>query len=174
MFPFIMLRRLKLPPVERRLVIAAFSSSAITLMATISFCVVWYGGFDLGPDALFLRLMTAQIEVRVCFSAHTLIFTMSVPTGGIRNVGLQPPSRCHILLRAILQKPRRAWHRGVERQKKQSLQRALITCVNAPGTHRHTVDTPHTYRGGVDGQQHRIAVTYSYISLFPPQRTVRS
>ncbi|KDR83025.1 hypothetical protein GALMADRAFT_238781 [Galerina marginata CBS 339.88] len=60
--PSFMLRKIKMPKNQRRLIVAAFSASILTLFSAVIVCIFWYGRMDLGPDVVVLRLMIAQIE----------------------------------------------------------------------------------------------------------------
>lgn len=48
---------------ERRLVRLVFSSSMLTLVASIALCVVSYGGFITGPGGLIVWLMSCYGEI---------------------------------------------------------------------------------------------------------------
>ena len=61
--PSFMLRKIKLPKDQRRLILAAFSASILTLLSAIVFCIFWYGRLDLGPDHFLLRTMVGHLEV---------------------------------------------------------------------------------------------------------------
>lgn len=61
--PTLMLRKVRLPSSELRLILAALSASILTLLSTIIFAIFWYSQLDLGPDVVLLRIAIAQIEV---------------------------------------------------------------------------------------------------------------
>lgn len=65
--PFMWLWRVKLAPNLRRLVLAAFSASILTMMAATFYCVVWYGNVykDLASKkARLMQTMSGHLEVR--------------------------------------------------------------------------------------------------------------
>ncbi|KAF8161393.1 hypothetical protein B0H34DRAFT_378652 [Crassisporium funariophilum] len=64
--PLVMLWKVKLPPKERRLVLALFSCSIFTVLSAIPFAVIWYFGTALSPDdRLILLTMTPMVEAAV-------------------------------------------------------------------------------------------------------------
>ena len=54
---------IKRPANERRLVRLVFSTSILTLVASIALCVVSYGGFLTGPGGLIVWLMSCHVAV---------------------------------------------------------------------------------------------------------------
>ena len=57
---------IKRPANERRLVRLVFSTSILTLVASIALCVVSYGGFLTGPGGLIVWLMSCHVAVSYC------------------------------------------------------------------------------------------------------------
>ena len=55
---------IKRPANERRLVRLVFSTSILTLVASLALCVVSYGGFLTGPGGLIVWLMSCHVAVR--------------------------------------------------------------------------------------------------------------
>ncbi|TFK45009.1 hypothetical protein BDQ12DRAFT_673952 [Crucibulum laeve] len=73
LFPLILFWRVQLPLNQRRLVLSAFSASSFTLLAATVYCVVWFGDFDLGPDARLLQVVSANLEAAVSLIACNLL-----------------------------------------------------------------------------------------------------
>jgi len=66
-----------MPKNQRRLIIAAFSASILTLLSAIIVCIFWYGRMDLGPDVVILRLMIPHIEsTTALIVCNTVVVTM--------------------------------------------------------------------------------------------------
>lgn len=70
MAPSLMLWNVKLPNNERGLILVTFSASILTILSTVVFAVFWYSQLNLGPNALLLRVATAQVEVSRDFFHH--------------------------------------------------------------------------------------------------------
>ncbi|KAH9480746.1 hypothetical protein JR316_0007346 [Psilocybe cubensis] len=77
--PLFVLRRVKLPARERRMILAAFSGSVLTLLAAVVFGVFWYCRVKFGSPAgkVVLRLVVAHIETTVAMIVcNLLLITM--------------------------------------------------------------------------------------------------
>jgi hypothetical protein len=65
--PLITFWRVRLPQTQRRLILISFSASFMTLIASIAFCVLFYGtiigNFNLGSSKALIIMMMAHIEV---------------------------------------------------------------------------------------------------------------
>ena len=65
--PLITFWRVGLPQTQRRLILATFSASFMTLIASIAFCVLFYGSvignFKLGSSKALIIMMMAHVEV---------------------------------------------------------------------------------------------------------------
>lgn len=74
--PLIIFWRVELPQTQRYLILVTFSASFMTLIASITFCVLLYGSvmgnFNLGSSAALLITMMAHVEVCVP-SALTIV-----------------------------------------------------------------------------------------------------
>jgi len=62
-FPLVMLWKIKLPTKERRLILALFSSSSVSLLSCIAFTVAWYLTVGNGMDTLILASMFSLLQV---------------------------------------------------------------------------------------------------------------
>ncbi|KAF8157057.1 hypothetical protein B0H34DRAFT_657558, partial [Crassisporium funariophilum] len=60
--PLFMLWGIKLPPSQRRLVLALFSTSIITLFSAIPYAVTWYFGVHLGPGYIIVIAFTPMLQ----------------------------------------------------------------------------------------------------------------
>ncbi|KAF8963012.1 hypothetical protein BDZ97DRAFT_1065676 [Flammula alnicola] len=75
--PFLMLRKLRLPRNQRRLIVAAFSASVLTLIPVSIFCAFWYGRLDLGSHATLLKLVAGHVVVTTALLVcNLLVITM--------------------------------------------------------------------------------------------------
>ena len=67
--PLITFWRIRLPQTQRRLILITFSASFMTLITSITFCVLLYGSisgkFNLGLNEALITTMIAHVEV--CF-----------------------------------------------------------------------------------------------------------
>jgi hypothetical protein len=61
--PLVMLWKIKLPTKERRLILALFSSSVVSLFSSIAFAVTWFFVFDSGLDSIILSSMFSLLQV---------------------------------------------------------------------------------------------------------------
>lgn len=63
--PLHMLRRIKFPRAERALLLSLFSSSVLTLLATLSYCVVYYVVSQSDPDDGPIVMFMSHVQVLV-------------------------------------------------------------------------------------------------------------
>lgn len=61
--PLVMLWKIKLPQKERRLILALFASSLVSLLSSIIFTVTWFFTVDQGAGSLILASMFALLQV---------------------------------------------------------------------------------------------------------------
>ncbi|KIM47024.1 hypothetical protein M413DRAFT_23319 [Hebeloma cylindrosporum] len=77
--PLMMLWRVKLPTKERRLILALFASSLITLLSSITFSIIWALSIDHGVSSVILismfALLQAGLSLLIC---NLLIITMLI------------------------------------------------------------------------------------------------
>jgi hypothetical protein len=62
--PLVMLWKVKLPKKERRLILALFASSLVSLLSSITFTVTWFITVDQGVGSLILASMFGFLQVR--------------------------------------------------------------------------------------------------------------
>lgn len=62
--PLVMLWKVKLPKKERRLILALFASSLVSLLSSITFTVIWFFTVDQGLGSLILASMFGLLQVR--------------------------------------------------------------------------------------------------------------
>jgi len=75
--PLTMLWKVKLPKAQRRLILALFSSSVFSLLASIAFCVTWALSAQFGPDSRIITRMTAQLQAAISLLVcNLLVVTM--------------------------------------------------------------------------------------------------
>jgi len=78
LFPIITLWRVKLPRNLRRIIISAFSGSALTLITAIVFCIIGYeSNFNLGSDADTIIRLAAHLEAAVSLTVANLLVIVS-------------------------------------------------------------------------------------------------
>ncbi|KAF8905751.1 hypothetical protein CPB84DRAFT_1823099 [Gymnopilus junonius] len=63
--PLIMFWKIDFPRQERVLVLVLFSSSVLTMIASMLYCTIWYAASRLGPDSRLLFEMMAQLQATV-------------------------------------------------------------------------------------------------------------
>ncbi|KAF8157967.1 hypothetical protein B0H34DRAFT_797398 [Crassisporium funariophilum] len=71
--PCMMLWRIRLPTNQRRLVLALFSASILTLMSVSLFCALWYGKIYMGVNEDVLRTTTSHLEATTSLIVSNLL-----------------------------------------------------------------------------------------------------
>ncbi|KIM47026.1 hypothetical protein M413DRAFT_268127 [Hebeloma cylindrosporum] len=75
--PLVMLWKVKLPTKERRLILALFASSLITLLTSITFSIIWGLTIDQGDRSVILIAMLGLLQAGLCLLiCSLLIITM--------------------------------------------------------------------------------------------------
>ncbi|PPQ79201.1 hypothetical protein CVT25_002779 [Psilocybe cyanescens] len=75
--PLVMLRNIRLPKGERRLILALFSSSILSFLGSVAFFVVWVLARSFGQQSIFITKMTAQLQVAISLLVcNLLVVTM--------------------------------------------------------------------------------------------------
>ncbi|PPQ91565.1 hypothetical protein CVT25_008602 [Psilocybe cyanescens] len=75
--PLVMLRNIRLPKSERRLILALFSSSILSFLGSVAFFVVWILARSVGQQSVFITKMTAQLQVAISLLVcNLLVVTM--------------------------------------------------------------------------------------------------
>ena len=78
LFPIITLWKVKLPQNLRRIIISAFSGSALTLITAIIFCIIGYNtNLNLGPDPNIIVRLASHLEVRPSLLHKVYIYQSS-------------------------------------------------------------------------------------------------
>ncbi|KAF9558837.1 hypothetical protein CPC08DRAFT_819094 [Agrocybe pediades] len=78
--PFQVLRRMKLPKHQKRLILLAGSASLFTFMTLVAFCVLWYGPFKFGNGSRgpnTSNIIISHIEVTTCLTVSNLLVVVS-------------------------------------------------------------------------------------------------
>jgi len=84
--PLVMLWKVKLPKKERRLILALFASSVVSLLSSITFMVIWFFTVDQGVDSLILVSMFGLLQV-----SHPQIDSIIRSVNFLRFLGCHPP-----------------------------------------------------------------------------------
>ncbi|PPR00083.1 hypothetical protein CVT24_008985 [Panaeolus cyanescens] len=76
-FPITMLRKVQIPGEQRVLVIALFCGSLLTLIASLSYCTVWYLIFRIGTESRLIFVMFGHMQADMSLiSANLLVVVM--------------------------------------------------------------------------------------------------
>ncbi|KAF8957359.1 hypothetical protein BDZ97DRAFT_113498 [Flammula alnicola] len=77
--PVMMLWRIKFPPSQRILILALFSSSVLTILASAMYCSVWYAAGRLGSDSHLIFTMMGQLQAAVgLLTSNLLVVVMLI------------------------------------------------------------------------------------------------
>ena len=101
LFPIITLWKVKLPQNLRRIIVSAFSGSALTLITAIIFCIIGYnatGNLNLGPDPDIIVRLASHLEVRLSLLYKVYIYQSSQFSGSCFFDGRQSFGSSVVLL----------------------------------------------------------------------------
>ncbi|KDR81176.1 hypothetical protein GALMADRAFT_241731 [Galerina marginata CBS 339.88] len=90
--PPIMLWKVRLPRNQRRLVLALFSSSILSFLASLAFVLVWMLNSHLGPNGYFIMMLCAHLQAFVCLLVCNLLVVTMLFYRVFRRVTLPDPS----------------------------------------------------------------------------------
>ncbi|KAF8156566.1 hypothetical protein B0H34DRAFT_709686 [Crassisporium funariophilum] len=76
-YPLIVLRRIKLPRHQRRLILATFSASFLTFLSVVNYTVFFFLIFEPGVDVFVVKALTGHIEATISLTvANFVVVTM--------------------------------------------------------------------------------------------------
>ncbi|KAF8806639.1 hypothetical protein BYT27DRAFT_6634168 [Phlegmacium glaucopus] len=97
LFPIITLWKVKLPQNLRRIIISAFSGSALTLISAIIFCIIRYApNLDLDPSIVLITNLSGHLEAAISLTVANLLVIVTFLYRVFKRVhgleGLEPPN----------------------------------------------------------------------------------
>ncbi|KDR75570.1 hypothetical protein GALMADRAFT_140205 [Galerina marginata CBS 339.88] len=83
--PLYMLRNIAFPSAQRILILVLFSSSVMTLLASVLYCGLYFGASRSGPDSRLLYTMMGHLQVSISLLACNLLVVVMLIYNQVRR-----------------------------------------------------------------------------------------